>query len=81
MGPPRGRGEEDSASVLSSAPSGEEMEQMEEEGSASDPIRAEEDPTDDLKYEFEETPLTVVHKKVASVMSQAMQESSTQRSF
>ena len=76
MGPPRGRGEEDSASVLSSAPSGEEMEQ-EEEGSASDPIRTEEDPTDDLKYEFEETPLTVVHKKVASVMSQAMQESST----
>jgi len=77
MGPPsRGRGEEDAASVMSSAPSTEEMEQMEEEGSASDPIVAEEDPTDDLKYEFEESPLTVVHKKVASVMNQAMQESS-----
>ena len=50
MGPPgRGRGEDDSVSVMSSTPSTEEVEHMEDEGNASDPLVAEEDPTDDLK--------------------------------
>ena len=35
------------------------------------------DPTEDLRYILEETPLTVVHAKVAEIMTQALGETST----
>ena len=37
----------------------------------------EQDPTEDLQYEFQESPLTVVYNKVAAIMQQALAETST----
>ena len=66
------RDRDDTASVSLSSVSESELEK-EEEGS---PHVVADDPTDDLKYSFEETPLTVVHAKVANLMNQALKETS-----
>ena len=49
----------------------EQEEQQEDEQQEVDPAEEE------LKYEFQETPLTVVHTKVAEIMKQALAETST----
>jgi len=64
------------ASRSSSPDRGSELEVDEEEVEQVAPSR-EADPTDDLRYLFEETPLTVVHTRVAEIMTQALGETST----
>jgi hypothetical protein len=66
------RDRDDTASVSLSSVSESELEK-EEEGST--PVVGD-DPTDELRYTFEETPLTVVHAKVANLMNQALKETS-----
>ena len=63
------------ASRSSSPDRGSELEEEDEEVEHA-PSR-EADPTDDLRYLFEETPLTVVHARVAEIMTQALGETST----
>ena len=66
------RDRDDTASVSLSSVSESELEK-EEEGS---PPVVGDDPTDGLTYTFEETPLTLVHVKVANLMNQALKETS-----
>ena len=69
----------DSVSISSGASTlGKEQEDEQVQPAEEDNQDAmEQDPTEDLQYEFQESPLTVVHNKVAAIMQQALAETST----